>query len=186
MMNKEYLNQCLDYDSEAGSFTWKKRPREHFNTDRGYNTFTSQKVGKLTGCISITKDGLAYVKIAINKKLYLAHRLAWIIKNGEIPKGYEIDHLDHDGTNNKISNLRIVTSSQNKMNRTMVSTNKTGCMGVYFNKRIKKWVAEITSGNQHTTIGYYLDKDKAILARKKAEVEFEFHENHGGSKIVVR
>lgn len=184
-MNQEYLKECLSYDRESGVLTWLHRPRKHFRTDRGYNTFVSQKVGKKTGCISATKDGLFYVKVAINKKLYLAHRLAWIIENGCIPDGYEIDHIDHDGTNNAIHNLRLVTSSENKKNRSLVSTNKSGCMGVYFNKKTGRWVAEIVSNGQYFGLGSYNDFDSALKARKEAEEKYNFHENHGGKKDVI-
>jgi len=184
-MNREYLAQCLSYDRDSGEFTWLHRPREHFNTDRGYNTFVSQRVGKKTGCVSFAACGLAYVKIAINKKLYFAHRLAWIIENGEIPCGYEIDHIDHDGTNNSIKNLRLVTSSENKKNRSLVATNKSGCMGVYFNKKIGRWIAEIVCDSKHYPLGSFHDYDSAVAARKKAEIDFNFHQNHGGEKVVI-
>ena len=182
-MNRDYLLDCLAYNHVSGELTWKKRPRSHFSTDRGYNTFYSQKVGRKTGCRSETKDGLFYLKVAINKKLYLAHRLAWIIYHGEIPAGMEIDHIDHNGENNAIDNLRLVTSSENKQNRTMVSTNKSGKMGVYHSRKTGRWVAEIFVNNERYGLGSFNSIDDAIAAREKAELEFNFHNNHGGEKI---
>lgn len=184
-MNKQYLGECLEYNPDTGVITWKARPRHHFNTDRGYNTFVSQKVGMVTGCRSTTRDGLCYLKIAINKKLYLAHRLAWVLYHGPIPSGVEVDHIDHDGTNNKINNLRLVTSSQNKMNRTITSVNKSGCMGVYFNSNTSKWIAEIVCNGKYYGLGSFLEKKDAIGARKKAEIDLGFHKNHGGEKIDI-
>lgn len=182
-MNRGYLIECLDYNPISGDLTWRKRPRCHFNTDRGYNTFTSQKVGVKTGCRSMTRGGLFYLKIAINKKLYLAHRLAWVIFHGEIPNGMEIDHIDHNGENNAIENLRLVTSSENKRNRTLVRTNKSGQMGVYLDDKNEIWVAEIVVNGQHYGLGRFKNIDDAISARIKAEVDFKFHPNHGGEKI---
>ena len=184
-MNRDYLNECLSYDERSGVLTWKARPREHFATDRGYNTFISQKSGKATGCRSMTRDGICYLKVAINKKLHLAHRLIWVIYHGDIPKGMDVDHIDHNGENNRIDNLRLVTSSENKKNRTMVSTNKSGTMGVYFNSCANKWVAEIVSDGKYHGLGLFNKKEDAVSARKKAEMDFNFHVNHGGEKIVI-
>lgn len=185
MISSDYLNECFIYNKDTGILIWKDRPRGHFNTDRGHKTFLSQKYGKETGCVSTTSCGMSYIKVAINKKLYLAHRIIWIMVNGDIPDGFEIDHIDHDGTNNSINNLRLVCSSDNKKNRTKVKTNKSGCMGVYFNRRINKWVAEIVSKGDHIGLGSYSDKNDAIEARRKAEIKFKFHNNHGGDKIVI-
>lgn len=179
-MDKEYLNEC--FALVDGVLFWKERPRSHFKTERGFNTFNAQKAGRVAGCNSLHGDAL-YSKVRLNKKLYLGHRLVWIMHHGEIPEGMEIDHIDHNGINNKIDNLRLVDSCGNKTNRTMVSSNTSGCMGVYLNKKINKWIAEIVVNKQYYGLGSYVNKADAVAARKEAEVHFKFHENHGGAKI---
>ena len=57
-----------------------------------------------------------YVFVTINKKDVYVHRLVWETFNGEIPKGMEIDHINTVRTDNRLENLRLVTSSGNKRN----------------------------------------------------------------------
>lgn len=57
-----------------------------------------------------------YLKVSIRSRSYLAHRLVAETFLGEIPKGYQIDHIDRNRSNNAIENLRIVTSHENRIN----------------------------------------------------------------------
>lgn len=59
-MDKEYLNEC--FSLVDGVLFWKERPRSHFKTERGFNTFNAQKVGKVAGCNSLHGDAL-YSKV---------------------------------------------------------------------------------------------------------------------------
>jgi len=62
----------------------------------------------------------------------------------DAPRGTIVDHIDHDGLNNKRSNLRLVTQSQNQQNRPKANRNsKSGVRGVYFHTRRRKWVATV-------------------------------------------
>lgn len=51
------------------------------------------------------------------RKKFVIHRLMWIVFNGPIPEGYQIDHIDRNNTNNMLSNLRCVTVSENQLNK---------------------------------------------------------------------
>lgn len=59
--------------------------------------------------------GYYHVKLRKDKKRYVkyVHRLVWETFNGRIPEGYEINHIDHDKSNNSLDNLELVTHSQN-------------------------------------------------------------------------
>ena len=48
--------------------------------------------------------------------------------------------------------------------------NRSGCVGVYFDKRFKKWKAEIIKNKKYHGLGYFDSKDEAVFARKSAEV----------------
>lgn len=74
-------------------------------------------------------DGGSYVVIQINRKLYKAHRLAWLLHYGEWPT-LEIDHINGDKSDNRLSNLREATRQQNILNRRMFKNNTTGVKGV--------------------------------------------------------
>ena len=66
-------------------------------------------------------NGLGYMIVRLHKdgqhKNFLVHRLVMIAFNGPIPNGYEVDHCDHDRTNNRLTNLRYVTHSENQRNK---------------------------------------------------------------------
>ena len=117
-----------------------------------------------------------YKGAKVNGRLYLAHRVIWFIENGRLPlKGFEIDHIDHIKTNNKISNLREVTHAENQRNHPKYKNNSSGITGVSFHKRVKKWEAYIG----RKTLGYFSDIEDAIKCRLDNEKELGYHENHG-------
>lgn len=84
----------------------------------------------------------------------------------------DIDHIDRDPMNNRRSNLRKATRSQQGMNRKRQSNNTSGFIGVYWNKREKKWVAALKINGKQKPLGYFLNKDDAIKARLRAEKEY--------------
>ena len=81
--------------------------------------------------------------------------------------------------NNAIDNLRCVSRTQNMRNMKMSDRNKSGIVGVYWSKGRQKWVANISLAHRTVYLGIFSDINEAALARKKAEQEHGFHENHG-------
>jgi hypothetical protein len=100
---------------------------------------------------------------------------------GEWPN-HEIDHINGDSLDNRICNLRDVTSQGNNRNMSLAKTNTSGVCGVRYKKDRSKWVALITLNNRQTHLGYYQDFFEAVCARKSAERKYGFHENHGRQK----
>lgn len=180
--SKEYLDECLDYDPDTGDFTWKVRPIHHFNTVRGMNRTNSQFSGCYAGQIHVTHAGKAYRKIKIQDRHYSAHRLAWIITYGSIDPYLEIDHIDGNGLNNAISNMRLVTGRENSINRRKRSNNISGVTGVSWNRRNKNWRVRISDGQREVSIGSFSSKADAIKARKDAEIKYGYHKNHGSDR----
>lgn len=112
------------------------------------------------------------------------HRIVWEMHNGPIPDGMEIDHINHVPGDDRIENLRMVTRRQNNQNKKLNERNTSGYVGVSWNKKTNKWRAMIgirgEDGKRKTLYVYYGDSfDDAVSARKKAEAEHSFHENHG-------
>ena len=129
----DLLNELLNYDPLTGEFTWK--------VGRG-----RARKGAIAG--NHRPDGYRYIKI--NREYHYAHRLAWLIMTGNGPGEYQIDHIDGNRHNNKFSNLRLATNSQNGMNSKIQSNNTTGIKGLYLDKQRKKWAPEITvNGKRH-------------------------------------
>ena len=88
------------------------------------------------------------------------------------PKGFEIDHINRDRTDNRRSNLRIATRSQNKMNRTISSNNTSGKAGVYWSKQKNKWQVRIEAKGVQYHLGFFKNKKEAIDAREKGEQKY--------------
>lgn len=86
------------------------------------------------------------------------------------PPNYEVDHIKSDAKyDNRKSNLRIATQSQNRMNCKLRSNNKSGVTGVNWHKAYNKWKARITKDGKEIHLGYFENLNDAIEARKQAE-----------------
>ncbi len=83
----------------------------------------------------------------------------------------KIDHKDRNKLNNKSSNLRPATQSQNIFNRPLQSNNNSGYSGVSYFPRDGNWRVRIKVNNKERHIGYFDTFDEAVVARKKAEME---------------
>ena len=83
-----------------------------------------------------------------------------------------VDHIDRNKINNDISNLRMVTFSINNRNVGASKNNKSGYRGVFFDKVTKKWKVSIKVGDKRAYIGRYMSKDRAVEARREAELEY--------------
>ena len=99
-ISKDEVQKLLHYDPETGFFTWRTSRR-------------GAKKGSRAGCLNVR----GYTFIGLNYTNYLAHRLAWVYVNGEIPEGIFIDHIYGKRNDNRIENLRLATPLQNGNNR---------------------------------------------------------------------
>lgn len=107
-----------------------------------------------------------YLESNIRGRRVRLHRL---IMNA--PPGTIVDHQDHDKLNNRKNNLRICNKSQNGQNATTPINNRTGIIGVCWNKRARKWEAQIKCQYQNYYLGIYADMNDAIKARLKSEAK---------------
>lgn len=82
------------------------------------------------------------------------------------------DHKDRNTFNNRKSNLREATPSQQSMNKNKRKDNSSGFIGVNWHKAQQMWVARINIDKKRKTIGYFNKKEDAIIARLKAEKEY--------------
>lgn len=161
-LKQERLKEILHYNPEAGEFT-----RKVSNNSR-------IKVGDIVG--TVRKDG--YLRIMIDGKDYLAHRLAYLYITGSFPTN-QVDHINHSKDDNRWINLRLVSNQENHRNQSMRVDNKSGFNGVYWSKHANKWHSQIRSNGKKKHLGYFKDLDEAITARKKANIKYGFHLNHG-------
>ena len=118
--------------------------------------------------------------IKINGRMYMGHRLAWLFVNGGWPENH-IDHINEIKNDNRISNLREATSSQNQRNRGAQKNNTSGFKGVSFFKRNGKWKSTICVNSNKKHLGYFDNPEEAHQAYCKASDKYhgEFA-NFGG------
>lgn len=181
MKNRDYNNVDLSiFENVNDVLYWKYRPLSHFKTKKSFSIWNAKYAGKEAGNEFVSsKSKTKYKRVTINNEQFLCHRIIWIMHNGKIPSNMEIDHIDGNGLNNNINNLRLVSLSENRKNMPMQSNNSSGQVGVRFNKRQNKWVARIQIDKKEKFIGYFNSFDEAKNARKKAEKEYNFCQNHG-------
>ena len=132
------------------------------------------KVGDIAGCL---KQGYRSLEYAGER--YLAHRIVWEMFNGPISDGVGIDHINHDRSDNRIENLRLVSQADNTRNRSLPNTNTSGEIGIHWNKRLSKWHVQINVNGKRKFIGVYGEMESAKKARDEAKAAFGYHSNHG-------
>ena len=142
-MDIEQLKKLLNYDYKTGVFTWISN---------------GKKNGRVVG--NSGKNG--YGKISINRVTYSTHRLAWAFFYGEMPNGC-IDHINGNGLDNRIENLRLATHLENNRNR--------NSLGVSFNKKANKWQSQIKANGKSIYLGCYSSIDDAISIYRKKSIE---------------
>lgn len=159
------LREILEYDPETGIFIWKNTKARRIRN------------GEEAGSIRPFHRGteLYYRIINVDYSPIGAHRLAWLYMTGEWPT-LEVDHIDRDGTNNRWSNLRLSTSSQNKFNRGMQANNAVGLKGVCWHPQSRKFRATISAHGKQKHLGLFDCPAAAhfayIIAAEKMHGEF--------------
>jgi hypothetical protein len=113
------------------------------------------------------KNSYGYLRGWFNNKRILLHRL---IMN--CPNDMVVDHINHDTTDNRKVNLRVVTHQQNMMNTKKSKNNTSGVRGVKWHKATNKWSADITIKEKRINLGLYKNFDDAVQARKQAEEKY--------------
>jgi hypothetical protein len=174
-LSVELLRQILDYNPDTGLLTWKERPVSMFE-DRGgrytaewcCRTFNNKHAGK--PALTALKDR-GYCTGGIFRRTYSAHRVAWALFYGHwVPDDQEIDHINRNPSDNRISNLRLATKTQNGHNKTM-RREKSPYVGVTWFSPTGTWVAKVTKDKVVHHIGTFHDPKEAAIARDKKALE---------------
>jgi hypothetical protein len=100
--------------------------------------------------------------------------------NGPIPDGMEVDHINGDGLDNRIENLRLVTQADNSRNKPRSSNNTSGFTGVSWDKKSRAWIGRVSTGGGVREVIYRGDsKSEAAMAVEKYRGMIGYHKNHG-------
>ena len=155
-LTADRLKEVLIYDPDTGLFSHR--------IDRGKHKHI--KAGTIVG--SVHSEG--YVVIDVDRKLYFAHRLAWLYMHGEHPVA-DIDHINGDRSDNRASNIRVATRSENMPNVSRASKrNSSGLLGAH--KYRDKWSASISINGARKHLGVFDSAEDASAAylERKAEM----------------
>jgi hypothetical protein len=169
-LTAEFVRSILDYDPLTGLFTWRNRP----DLPKKWNT---RYAGKRAGA----KGPRGYVQLQIsnpNRVNYPAHQLAWVHYYGVWPAD-QIDHRYGIRDDNRISELRLATNSDNGCNKPMQRNNKSGFIGVHFDQQRGKWRAKINRHGRIQFDKFFDTPEQAHQARQSALAEA-----HGEFAIV--
>lgn len=176
------LREILIYDECTGKLVWRKRSPSMFTStarrtaEHSCANWNSQFADKE----AFTSDsGHGYKCGAIFGRNFYAHRVAWALTHAAWPKN-KIDHINGDGTDNRLSNLREATDEQNARNTGISRNNTSGYKGVSLHSQMNKWVAQITVGRVQKHLGLFetaLAAHEAYCAASK-----EFHQQYARQK----
>lgn len=134
-----------------------------------YNPSTGLFINRESGLPASQKNENGYIKIEIRGIRYYAHRLAYLIMEGEWPN--QIDHKNRIRDDNRWSNLLNSDQFLNAQNHSLRATNKSGVSGVCFMGK-KKWVAELTRNGRRRRIAGLQTFEAAVEARRELEDDF--------------
>ena len=168
------------YRGNTGELIHRPRDKSLFKNNQSYSSWHSRCLNKPV----LKKNNSGYLVATIFKSFFNAHRVCWLLYYGEMPKG-QIDHINGIKDDNRISNLRDVTTQENLKNKRLYKNNKSGFMGVSWDRKAKKWRSQISIDKKLIVLGLFIDKAEAVKARKKAIDKSDFHENHGTSKLTM-
>lgn len=163
MITQSELKNILHYDPDTGLMKWVVNHKR-------------VRAGSIAGCV----NARGYIQVGIARRMYFAHRLAFLYQTGGWPPVH-VDHINGLKTDNRWCNLRPVTPAENTKNAARSSSNKSGVTGVSWAARLGKWRATIKAEGSLKYLGVFDDLDEAASARKSAEQKYGFHKNHGRS-----
>lgn len=86
------------------------------------------------------------------------------------PAGSMVDHINRDGLDCRLSNLRIASPRENCRNRSLSSRNTSGIKGVVYSRKMQCWKAAIVVGGRSIHLGYHKTKEDAAIARSNGEL----------------
>ena len=152
----ENIKSVIRYEPDTGKFFWKKRTG---GTSLGGN----EAIG--------TNDGRGYVRIGVLGRIYKAHRLAMFLTYGKFPE-MEIDHINGNKADNRLSNLREASRVKNQQNHVSAyKNNSTGLLGVSQHKP-GVWRARVCVAGKNKSLGLFSSPELAHEAYKEAKRVF--------------
>ena len=162
----EDVKSALNYCPESGLLSWRYRHGGSIG-DKRFNA-------RYFGC-PVGNEHNGYLRLSLKQKFYTGHRIAWAIHYGRWPQDV-IDHIDGDGMNNRIANLRECTQAENMRSRGPNRDNRSGVRGVHWSKSHGMWCARLTVAGKVHRFGRYktIEEAAAVIREKSPNVLGDF------------
>lgn len=149
---------------------------------RDYQSINGRIINSKGNTLREHIDSKGYHRVTTNQGSILVHRMVYILSSGEaIPNGLCVDHIDRDKSNNKPDNLRLVTYSQNQMNRPVTTNKESGLpKNIEYNhgtgKHLKPYLGKIrVKGKRYTKTFYTVSEAAEWVKEKRRELHGEFY-----------
>lgn len=150
-LTQERIRELFEY-REDGNLVWKiKKARAN--------------AGDVAGC-EVMCNGVLYKQVKVDAKSHKLHRLVFAWHYGFMPA--YVDHIDRDGLNNRVENLREATQSQNMQNCKMKSSNTSSARNVYWHARACRWFVRLTIDGKTKNFGTYKNLEEASVVAHRA------------------
>jgi HNH endonuclease len=144
LISHERLLSVLSYSVDDGLFRWRQKLSR------------ASIVGGVAGCA----NSYGHIRIVVDGRFYMAHRLAWFYVYGVWPLVI-LDHINRLRSDNRISNLREANYKQNQWNINMRPSNRSGFTGVYWESSKNLWRAACMTNGVKRYLGYFRSAEEA-------------------------
>ena len=144
------LSKYFSYDPDSGELRWKIRKGK-------------MRAGSLAGC----KNKHGHLVVGLNGTLYYVHRIAFALMTGAWP-AEDIDHKNREPADNRWSNIRVATTSQNCANKASASGATSKLLGVSWNRDRARWTAHIRVNGRSKYLGLFDSEMEAARAYANA------------------
>ena len=140
---------------------------ENWRLISGYDNYEISSHGRVrnnkTNRIMKTPTTInGYKNIGLSKdaelKTYNVHRLVAFAFLEKTDEDTDVDHINHDKSNNMVTNIRWVTTSQNCRNASRRTDNQSGTSGVHFDKSKNSWVASWYNDEKQKSKSFSINK----------------------------
>lgn len=176
IMSKYNLyNNNFCYCKKCGKFTLKNKNTYDMSgnygigyTSKGDKFYFDKEDYELIKSYTWCKRSDGYIITSIDGSITRQHRILF----GEEIAGLVVDHINHNTTDNRRSNLRICTQHKNSMNNIISKNNTSGTSGVSFSSKSNSWRAYIMLNRKQINLGFFKNIEDAIKARKDAEEKY--------------
>lgn len=154
MLTSKEASELFEYDPVDGVLYWKPLPERYPN---GRIRAKAYRRRIAAGSFNHKRN---FINVQYNGINYKAHRIIWLLVYGHYPEAH-IDHVNGNGSDNRLENIRIATNAENNQNLTVRKDNTSGFQGVWFNKKRGKFSAELCVGKKRIRKYGFLTAEQA-------------------------